>query len=31
MSDPRLAGRLATLELPALVLWGDDERIVDPD
>jgi pimeloyl-ACP methyl ester carboxylesterase len=29
MSDPALAGRLATLEVPALVLWGDSDRIVD--
>jgi pimeloyl-ACP methyl ester carboxylesterase len=31
MTDPTLAGRLATLEMPALVLWGDSDRIVDPD
>ena len=31
MSDPTLAGRLANLELPALVLWGDSDRIADPD
>ena len=31
MSDPALAGRLANLELPALVLWGDSDRIADPD
>ena len=31
MSDPALAGRLATLEIPALVLWGDSDRIADPD
>ena len=30
-SDPTLAGRLARLELPALVLWGDSDQIVDPD
>jgi pimeloyl-ACP methyl ester carboxylesterase len=31
MSDPTLAGRLAHLELPTLVLWGDSDQIVDPD
>jgi pimeloyl-ACP methyl ester carboxylesterase len=31
MSDPTLAGRLAHLELPTLVLWGDSDRIADPD
>ena len=30
MSDPTLAGRLARLELPTLVLWGDSDQIVDP-
>ena len=30
MSDPGLAGRLATLEAPTLVLWGDSDRIADP-
>src|ERR1700734_1419300 len=30
MSDPSLAGRLARLELPTLVLWGDSDQIVDP-
>ncbi|MEV6113906.1 alpha/beta hydrolase [Streptomyces sp. NPDC052109] len=29
MTDPTLAGRLGTLEVPALVLWGDSDRIVD--
>ncbi len=29
MSDPTLTGRLATVELPTLVLWGDSDRIVD--
>jgi pimeloyl-ACP methyl ester carboxylesterase len=29
MSDPTLSERLATLEIPALVLWGDSDRIVD--
>ena len=31
MSDPNLAGRLADLEIPTLVLWGDSDRIADPD
>ncbi len=31
MSDPTLIERLSTLELPTLVLWGDSDRIVDPD
>jgi pimeloyl-ACP methyl ester carboxylesterase len=31
MTDPGLAARLATLELPTVVLWGDSDRIVDPD
>jgi len=30
MSDPTLTGRLAHLELPTLVLWGDSDQIVDP-
>jgi pimeloyl-ACP methyl ester carboxylesterase len=30
MSDPGLAARLATLDIPALVLWGDSDRIADP-
>jgi pimeloyl-ACP methyl ester carboxylesterase len=31
MGDPGLAGRLKALELPTLVLWGESDRIVDPD
>jgi pimeloyl-ACP methyl ester carboxylesterase len=31
MSDPTLAPRLGTLEIPTLVLWGDSDRIVDLD
>jgi len=31
MTDPTLAERLATLEMPTLVLWGDSDRIVNPD
>ncbi len=31
MSDPGLAGRLGTLEIPTLVLWGESDGIVDLD
>jgi pimeloyl-ACP methyl ester carboxylesterase len=31
MTDPTLAGRLANLEIPALVLWGESDQIVDPE
>jgi pimeloyl-ACP methyl ester carboxylesterase len=31
MTDPTLAARLAALEIPALVLWGDSDQIVDAD
>jgi pimeloyl-ACP methyl ester carboxylesterase len=31
MSDPSLAGRLGALSLPALVLWGDSDRIANAD
>jgi pimeloyl-ACP methyl ester carboxylesterase len=31
MTDANLAMRLATLDLPTLVLWGDSDRIADPD
>ena len=31
MSDPTLASRLGTLEIPTLVLWGRSDRIVDTD
>ena len=31
MSDPDLAGRLGTLEVPTLVLWGESDGIVDLD
>ena len=31
MTDPTLAGRLGTLEIPALVLWGDSDGIADAD
>ncbi|MFB6750297.1 alpha/beta fold hydrolase [Streptomyces sp. NPDC056353] len=30
MSDPTLAERLGTLDLPVHVLWGESDRIVDP-
>jgi pimeloyl-ACP methyl ester carboxylesterase len=31
MVDPTLAGRLSGIDVPTLVLWGDSDRIVDPD
>jgi pimeloyl-ACP methyl ester carboxylesterase len=31
MSDPTLAGRLGGLGIPAHVLWGESDRIVDPE
>ncbi len=31
MTDPGLADRLAAVNLPTLVLWGDSDQIVDPD
>src|ERR1700678_1511022 len=31
MTDPDLAVRLATLEIPALVLWGDSDGIADAE
>jgi pimeloyl-ACP methyl ester carboxylesterase len=31
MTDPALAGRLAALKIPALVLWGESDQIVDAD
>ena len=31
MSDPDLAGRLGTLEVPTLVLWGESDQIADVD
>ena len=31
MSDPTLAGRLGSLEVPTLVLWGDSDGIVDAE
>lgn len=31
MSDPTLAGRLGGLDLPVHVVWGESDRIVDPD
>jgi pimeloyl-ACP methyl ester carboxylesterase len=29
--DPTLRARLAAVEIPTLVLWGDSDQIVDPD
>ncbi len=31
MTDPTLAGRLSAVGIPTLVLWGDSDRIVDPE
>jgi pimeloyl-ACP methyl ester carboxylesterase/mannose-6-phosphate isomerase-like protein (cupin superfamily) len=31
MTDPQLAARLGHIKVPTLVLWGDSDRIVDPD
>jgi hypothetical protein len=31
MTDPTLTGRLGSLKLPALVLWGDSDGIADAD
>jgi len=31
MSDPALAGRLGDIAIPAHVLWGESDRIVDPE
>jgi pimeloyl-ACP methyl ester carboxylesterase len=31
MNDKGLEGRLATVKVPVLVVWGDSDRIVDPD
>jgi pimeloyl-ACP methyl ester carboxylesterase len=31
MTDPALAQRLGSLEIPTLVLWGDSDGIVDAD
>ena len=31
MTDPTLAGRLGAVTVPVLVIWGESDRIVDPD
>ncbi|HEY4264306.1 MAG TPA: alpha/beta hydrolase [Micropepsaceae bacterium] len=31
MHDPKLKGRLHRIRVPALVLWGDADRVVTPD
>jgi pimeloyl-ACP methyl ester carboxylesterase len=31
MSDPRLAGRLAAMTVPTLVIWSEADRIADQD
>ena len=30
-TDPSLAGRLAGITVPTLVVWGEADRICDPD
>ena len=29
--DPTLRGRLGSVDVPTLVVWGDSDRVVDPD
>jgi pimeloyl-ACP methyl ester carboxylesterase len=31
MGDPSLRGRLAAITRPTLVIWGEADRIADPD
>ena len=31
MTDPGLRARLGQVTVPTLVVWGDSDRIVDPD
>ncbi|WNV86407.1 alpha/beta hydrolase [Umezawaea sp. Da 62-37] len=31
MSDPKLLRRLARVDTPTLVVWGEDDRVVSPD
>ena len=31
MADPKLRRRLERVRIPALVLWGESDRVVDPD
>jgi pimeloyl-ACP methyl ester carboxylesterase len=31
MTDPSLRGRLEKVTLPTLVVWGDSDRIADPE
>jgi pimeloyl-ACP methyl ester carboxylesterase len=31
MADPALRGRLGAIACPTLVVWGEADRIVDPD
>jgi pimeloyl-ACP methyl ester carboxylesterase len=31
MADPTLRGRLASIGVPVLVLWGESDQVIDPD
>ena len=31
MSDPGLAERLRTLEIPTLILWGESDKVAEPE
>ncbi|MGH6981178.1 MAG: alpha/beta fold hydrolase [Stellaceae bacterium] len=31
MNNPKLKGRLHRIQIPALILWGDSDRIVTTD
>jgi pimeloyl-ACP methyl ester carboxylesterase len=31
MTDPTLGGRLHEVAVPTLVIWGDSDRMVDPE
>ena len=31
MSDPKLRRRLARVNIPVLVVWGESDRVIDPD
>jgi pimeloyl-ACP methyl ester carboxylesterase len=31
MNDPTLSARLGSMDIPTLVLWGDSDRVADPE